>query len=476
MATIKNFEEYLNEASLRGNPGIPGESEDGGGKYLSDVERRAKEKLDQLKRTHGADIGRFMGVVGESRRLQEPYKKELEKIAKDAILNLYSEILDGVNLDIKFAKKGEIQDTMEQTPEEPQFPELEELKDKGIISAIQMRKIGNNIGQGEAKSVKKALNLPETRDAILGLMGEQDGRKYIELLNKITEIADFFDWSIPMEVQKEMWRANKDGFAGSAKVSWEEKKENPDKEEDLEDFLKNLEKGNIEDAEDDLSDLTGISVIARGHDFAMLLHEAIKGIWQLILANNIPSDEETAEIVVMNTDTLADELEDLRYGPYIAADLREFINSFKESKEMENLKERVAGELMVMEPAKFLELFRNILNGFVLGDAKALDIAKRETQKIIDSIKDELSKYDLAQAGIETYAEEPEEVEMGDEVKDDNYYSNLSKREIEKEIDAALDAGDFEKVKMLSKFINESLRVKIAKKLYPDQGYPIFDL
>jgi ribosomal protein S18 len=143
---------------------------------------------------------------------------------------------------------------------------------------------------------------------------------------------------------------------------------------------------------------------------------------------------------------------------------------------MENLKERVAGELMVMEPAKFLELFRNILNGFVLGDAKALDIAKRETQKIIDSIKDELSKYDLAQAGIETYAEEPEEVEMGDEVKDDNYYSNLSKREIEKEIDAALDAGDFEKVKMLSKFINESLRVKIAKKLYPDQGYPIFDL
>jgi hypothetical protein len=476
MATIKNFEEYLNEASLRGNPGIPGESEDGGGKYLSDVERRAKEKLDQLKRTHGADICRFMGMVGESRRLQEPYKKELEQIAKDAILNLYSEILDGVNLDIKFAKKGEIQDTMEQTPEEPQFPELEELKDKGIISAIQMRKIGNNIGQGEAKSVKKALNLPETRDAILGLMGEQDGRKYIELLNKITEIADFFDWSIPMEVQKEMWRANKDGFAGSAKVSWEEKKENPDKEEDLEDFLKNLEKGNIEDAEDDLSDLTGISVIARGHDFAMLLHEAIKGIWQLILANNIPSDEETAEIVVMNTDTLADELEDLRYGPYIAADLREFINSFKESKEIENLKERVAGELMVMEPAKFLDLFRNILNGFVLGDAKALDIAKRETQKIIDSIKDELSKYDLAQAGIETYAEEPEEVEMGDEVKDDNYYSNLSKREIEKEIDAALDAGDFEKVKMLSKFINESLRVKIAKKLYPDQGYPIFDL
>lgn len=476
MIPIKNFAEYLNEASLQGNPGIPGESGDGEKKYLLDVERRAEERLNQLKRTYGAEIGRFMGMVGESRRLQQPYKKELEAIAKNAILGLYSEILDGVNLDIKFAKKGEIQNTMEETPEEPQSPELEELKDKGIISAIQMRKIGNNIGQGEAKSVKKALNLPETRDAILSLMGQQDGKKYIELLNKITEIADFFDWSIPMEVQKEMWKANKDGFAGSAKVSWDEKKENPDKEKDLEDFLKSLESGNIEDAEDDLSDLTGVSVIARGHDFAMLLHETIKGIWQLILANNIPSDEGSAEIVVMNTDTLADELEDLRYGPYIAADLREFINTFKESSEIENLKERVAGELMVMDPAKFLDLFRNILNGFVMGDAMALDIAKKETQKIIDSIKNELSKYDLTQAGIETYSEEPEEVEMGAEVKDDNYYANLSKREIEKEIDAALDAGDFEKVKMLSKFVNESVKIKISKRLNPNQGYPIFDL
>ena len=273
-----------------------------------------------------------------------------------------------------------------------------------------------------------------------------------------------------------MWKANKDGFAGSAEVSWDEKKEDSDKEKELEDFLKSLENGDMEEAESDLSNLTGVSVIARGSDFAMLLHEAIKGIWQLILANNIPSDEETAETVIMNTDTLLDELEDLRYGPYIAADLREFINSFKESREIENLKERVAGELMIMEPAKFLELFRNILNGFVMGDAKSLDIAKKETQAIIDSIKDELNKYDLSKAGIETYSDEPEEVETEDEVKDDNYYANLSKRELEKEIDAALDAGDFEKVKMLSKFVNESVKIKISKRLNPDQGYPIFDL
>jgi hypothetical protein len=164
---IKNFDQYLDEASLRGNVGIPGESGEGGEKYLSRVERLAKEKLEQLKRTHGADIPRFMRLVAESRELQEPYKKELEKIAKNSILSLYSDILSETSLDIKFAKRGEIQNMMEETPEEPESPQLEELKDKGIISAIQMRKIGNNLGQGEAKSVKKALNLPETRDAIL---------------------------------------------------------------------------------------------------------------------------------------------------------------------------------------------------------------------------------------------------------------------------------------------------------------------
>jgi hypothetical protein len=339
-----------------------------------------------------------------------------------------------------------------------------------------MRKIGNSIGQGEAKSVKKALNLPETRDAILALMGQEEGAKYIDLLNKITEIASFFDWKIPVEVQKRMWKENKDNFAGSVKVSWDkdEEKEN-DPAKNMEDFIKSLEKGEIDDTEEDLSNLTDVSVIARGHDFAMLLHEAIKGIWQLILANNIPADEEEATIVVMNTDTLADELEDLRYGPYIAADLRDFINTFKEVDEIQNLKERVAGEMMVMKPAsKFLELFKNILNGYVLGDKIALDIATKEVQTIIDKIKGELNTYDLEQAGV-TSNDTPEDTTSVEETPDVDP-SKLSKREIEKMIDDALDAGDFETVKRLSSYLNESMKIKVSRKMNPDQGYPDFKI
>ncbi len=479
MAQIKSFSNYLEEASLQGNVGIPGESGEGGKKYLSDVERRAREKMGQAQRELGGDINRFMQLVREANAIQQPYKKELEKIAKESILLLYGDILDGVDLDVKFAKEGEIPKIMSETPEEPEMDSLEELKDKGIISAIQMRKIGNNIGQGEAKTSKKALNLPETRDAVINLMGKEKGEKYISLLNKIADIANFYDWAIPIEVQKEMWQRDKSGFSGSAKVEWNSKDKGESKE-NLEDFIKSIESGSGDpgEIEDNLENLTGIKVIARGTDLGMLFHESIKGIWQLILANNIPSDEEASETIVMNTDTLADELEDLRYGPYIAEDLRDFINTFKESKTIENLKERVAGEMMIMNPDDFLEFFRHILNGYVLKDENSLKIATEGMQEIIDRISEELKNYDLKVAGIDT-GEEPEydDEEMGKTVEEpaEEDYSKMTKKQIQELIDKYLEGGEFGKIDELLPYLNEAQKNRVARAKYPNQGYPNLD-
>lgn len=478
MAQIKKFNNYLDEASLKGNVGIPGESGEGGKKYLSDVEKRAREKMGQTQRELGGDINRFMQLVREANSIQRPYKEELEKIAKESILLLYGDILDGVNLDVKFAKEGEIPKIMSETPEEPEMEALEELKDKGIINAIQMRKIGNNIGQGEAKTVKKALNLPETRDAVIGLMGQETGEKYISLLNKIADIANFYDWAIPMEVQKEMWQRDKSGFSGSAKVEWDSK-DSDDSKENLEDFLKSLETGSGDpsDVEDNLENLTGIKIIARGTDLGMLFHESIKGIWQLILANNIPSDPEAAETVVMNTDTLADELEDLRYGPYIAADLRDFINTFPESKTIDNLKERVAGVMMTMTPEDFLEFFRHILNGYVLDNEASLKIAKEKMQEVIDGIVEELKNYDLKVAGIDVEAgEELEEPEGETSDKPEEMdYSKMSKKQLQELVDKYLEGGEFGKIDEIIPYLNESQKMRVAKAKYPDHGYPNLD-
>ena len=179
-------------------------------KLLSMMERNA-----ELVRRHGGDIPRFMSFVSQARQIQSGKEKELEKLAEKAIRSMYGSILDEVELKIRFPKPGAIKDMMEKVQPEPmEMPQLKQLEDAGIISEIHKRKIANNITQGEAKNTKLMLNLPEVVDGLEEIMGRENGRKYVDLLNKITEIAGFFDWNIPMEVQKEMWARDKSGFSG----------------------------------------------------------------------------------------------------------------------------------------------------------------------------------------------------------------------------------------------------------------------
>ena len=301
---LKSFTQLVDEASLKDNPGIPGE---GGseGDYLSKVEGRAKERLDALKRKHGADIPGFMSLVSRARQIQSGKEKELEKLAEDAIRSYYGSILEDVTLNIKFPKEGQIKKSMENVPSEPpEMPQLKELKDSNIISEIQKRKIANNITQGEAKNTKLCLNLPEVRDGLTRILGQEKGTEYKELLNKITEIAGFFDWQIPMEVQLEMWTRDKSGFSGSVSVEWVS-----DKEENTEDLaqkvLGDLENDTeVPEEAEEIFEQTAPTINALGTDFAMLLHETIKGIYELIASVAIPDDEETAETVIMKRQRL----------------------------------------------------------------------------------------------------------------------------------------------------------------------------
>lgn len=458
---VKSYQELLDEATLKNNPGIPGSGDDSDDSedYLAKIETRARERLEALSRRHGQDIPRFMSLVAKARSIQAGHEKELEKLAEESIRSLYGSILDGVNLDIKFPKPGEIEKSMEKVkPEPPEMPQLELLQDEKIISEIQKRKIANNITQGEAKNTKLCLNLAEVRDGLIRILGREQGMEYKELLNKITDIAGFFDWQIPMEVQLEMWKANKSGFSGSVRVEWESE-ENGDSEELAQDILKDLEKDPELPTEEtiELFAETGPTIHALGTDFAMLLHETVKGIYELIAAAAIPEDPEEAETIIMNTDTLADEIEDLRYGPEIAGDLRDFVNSFPESSDIENLREHFFGKMMGLEAGEFLNFMYMILNQ----DPKARKMA----QDLINEIKEELNRYELGQAGIDSGEEEiemPSRAPKAEEVID---YSELSKREIEKLIDDALDKGDYEKVKVLSQYLKESKRMEVFERL-----------
>lgn len=454
---VKGFARYVYEASLEGNPGIPGEGEgDDAPSHLRNIETRGRQMQRDTQTRYGARINQFMSLVQEVKRLQAGKEREMEQLAEDAIREMYGSILDGVKLDIKFPEEEEMKDEMEEV--EMEAPEMEEIEDEETIREIHKRKITNNITQGEAKNTKLILNMPFIADGLKRILGDEDGAKMVSLLTDITNIASFFDWAIPIEAQKGMW-ASKDGFAGTVSVDWEES-EDDKAQKTAEDILKDIESGgDILDNSDELEEMfkeTTPVIKARGLDFAMLIHETVKGIYQLIASIGIPEDEGMANTVIMNTDNLAGELEDLRYGPYIASDIHEFIMSFPEANDVDNLKEHFYGKIIALPAAEFLELIRLIL----MED----NSARRMAQEYIDEIVQEIRDFEVD--GIANTYDDDEygEAEVDDRgavspspLMGDETYAAMSNREIQTLIDDALDAGDMDEVRRLAGYLKESL-------------------
>ena len=459
---INKFEDYekLNEASLMGNPGLPGEPNEGGGKgsYLSGLDARLQQKLEDLQRTHGRDIMSLMQFVMESRKIQRGHEADLEKLAEDTIMDEYSEILEAIKLDIKFDTGGKIPKMMEDVPAKSCCEEqLKELEDSNIISEIHRRKIAKNILQGESVNTKKILNSEISRTGLIRILGRANGERYRDLLNKITDIAHHYFWVIPHDVQLAMWERDKSRMTGSCKVEWT----TPENEEEAEEQAQGIADQLIEDPELPVDDITELfddidaTIHALGTDYAMLIHETVKGIYQLIMSVAIPQDEETAQAVIDNTDTLEDEIEDLKYGPEIAADIRDYIGEFPEAGRISNLRARVYGKMMLMEANEMLELILQIL--------EVNPAAKKKVQEIIDEIDEELKAY---QSGEYANTEDEPDSSTSAHYSNDTDYKNMSKKDLQALVDQALDSGDMEKFKELSSHLTESMKIKAFSK-YP---------
>jgi len=488
---IKTFEQYLNEASLRGNIGIPGEG-DGSGSYRRETETYSKEQVRDTERRYGPKMGQLPMLASRAKSLQSGHEKDLEKLAEKAIRILYGRIIEDVTLDIKFPEANEIPEMMKdvpaKSPEKPQIPQIEELKDKNIIAEIQKRKIINNITQGEAVNSKKALNLPEVIDGMKRIMGEEKAKEYIKTLNEITDIAQAFYWIIPAEVQEMMWKNDKSGMSGSVGVEWEDKEESDeDLAQKILDQLK--EDGDLPKEAEDLFYETQPTIHARGMDFAMLVHESVKGFYELIAAIAIPQEEEVAGIVLMNTDTLADEIEDLRYGPKIASDIRDYFNTFPEIRndEVANLREHVLGRMYTIEAPEFLDIIASILNKD--------DRYRRTIEGIIKDVIQEIKDFELEGAlgdyGIDSddnYNPQANTSSKGVDYSDLPKgelesllkridYSTLTKEELKQLLDAAVKYEYYEEARSIHTYIKDTLKEsefadEVWKKIHERGGYP----
>jgi hypothetical protein len=337
---IFDFKSFVNEVSLEGNKGIPGEGGDNSSSWLRKINTEKGARMAEFERENRQDINQFMQFVGQSQQIQRGHEEELSKLAEDSFRALFKSLLDDVVLDFKVGNGS--REIVQETPEEQSNSniemKIENIDDERIISEIERRKILRSIQQGKGLTSKAILNLPIFKNGITEIIGAR-ADEYIRLLNKISSIMQFNDWRFSEQMIKSMLKG---GTAGACKIEFEEKeafgeKESETKQKSAEDLLDEIANGgDLEESEAaaDLIEGTGAKIIARGVDMSVLIHEAIKGIYMLPVQLSLEHlSEDEAELVISNTDTLLDEAQEFKYGPEMQRSFYKAIISNPEVKE-----------------------------------------------------------------------------------------------------------------------------------------------
>jgi len=448
-----------------------------------------------------------------------------EDVIRDMFGELLDSSIKPIELDIKLVPMGEVTSEIEDITEVPQQPEEPEDEDENqeedkkeedkeeedkeedkeeigtdLISAIDKKKILNMITQAAGKSTKDVIRASDIVDSGLQNIFGNNWRRILDCWIRISDLADKMDWVIPIDRKSDMMRNATQGMAGACQVKWESFTGN------YYDLKLLLEK-----------EATKIVIHSVGVDFPMLIHETIKGIYLFLQSGAIKKDKKTAEIVKKATSSFMDEAQDFRYGPPALQMLLLFVNMFPESNQYKKLDAKVFTMLAVdkqraIEEVKlakvehkqylekkadvaltddeFLETMKSIFSVFDLQAGQYVinqekfnkSLAKVEIKKIIDYIvediedyKRELEEWEREEKEREEYQKysqhtddefetgQPEVEEPKEEAEEEYDYSKLPQKRLHELVNDALERGDIEEVKKISKFLKEGAQIYLRE-------------
>jgi hypothetical protein len=494
---MKNFSQFIKEeVSIKGNKGLPEEK-------LRDIERKGAEKIRGEQ--PGGLIGQIRGLMGESGRFITGNQKKLEKLAEEVLRDTYPLILKNVDLDLQLVTDGgKVADFMKKEEKEKEEELKEEEKDKkqaeeeekeeeqeeeqeesgeqeqqqeldkdALKLALDKRKFANNIIQGEAKNTKFILHQDITKDGLTEIYGDR-APEAIRVWNEISKIADKLDWIIPIEHKAQMMERQPEGMAGATSARFKKKAISKKKKKEQEDLIKEIKQA-IEEGKDikneemqkKISEVLGYlnpTVKVRAVDFPMLLHEAVKGVYELIADVGMNRDERMAKEVHRQTSTFLDEAEDFRYGPYLAQDLNDFVMKNPDAQKYPNIKEYVFGKLIdsdrwsddeCLENLKniFLESprGRKLLDDLITETIEELDNYERQMSEWKDSKRDNRQMTDEEESDIDKLVKQTLYGEGEEEPVSKKSYDDMTISEIQDEIEKAVEEENYELAGELTK-------------------------
>ncbi len=424
MKNISKFDNFLFEATIRGNTGFPGETHDnnksqdiyntpgGEGNFIDAILTANREEAQRMRAEIPQDISNLMGNAMEAQRMQRGHEQELSDLAVEVIRQVYGTFIDDIILDLKIVTRPDqsLRDKMEKC-KNCQLPDLVDLEDQEIIDEINRRKIIRTVQQGKGLNVKEIINLPMVSRKLKEILGEREGEQYRILANKIAAGAHYYDLTLTPAQKSSMFR---DAPPGACDIKIEKPEEYKPEDTKPEDILNDIQKdGEINPDVEKALEGSINTVIARALDFGLLIHESVKGIYKLITQTLLMQVGETlgleaADIVKANTETMMDEVEEQAIGKKLQKIIGIVINTNSRAESIlsqlnsgedyegsaafiEQLHWLFYGKLAQITPAKrFLELINSVLSQCFNPDGNTLkpisEIGRNMNRKEIDII------------------------------------------------------------------------------------------
>jgi hypothetical protein len=287
-------------------------------------------------------------LVPEIIEAENGYRDHLELLAADIVTKAYP-IIDyaDIKIDAKIVPMGDlnIPEESDEVPVDQTPPEAQQAK----------RRIINGITQGA--SIRGSFAFLLFRD-YLDAFDEKLVAKYNEILKLSFGIYDDEN-AIAMLLAMIAQQQNMPG--GSSEMVYDE---------DEEQFV----------------------IKARAICFPMLVHEIVKGLYEIVGTEGFGADKEKNQAIVNAVDKLSNEPNDLRFGKFIYDAVSDLYNSGNVNDP--RVRELLFTEIYKLPEEEFIEFIENAVNGILTNEQKKWAI---DTMR---DIKDDLKKDDTGLSGL----------------------------------------------------------------------------
>lgn len=286
-------------------------------------------------------------------RIEQPYRKQLEKLAVELVCRELSIPKGAIDFDAKIVGVQEIDNSkFNRKKDEETKPESSKQNEEILDLERKKRRLVNSMIQGAAKKGHYMYHLVEGE---LKEITKTD--ELIHAYNIMMSVNDTYYWQVDDNTMESI--VSNSNAVGTSEVDFPE------------DY----------DEDDDANP----KIIARGINFPVLVHELVKGVIELYSYHGQNENKELASQVIELEDRLHKELWDLRYGPALWDMYREQLpNEVLIDDDKLELQNYLLVDVFKLEPTEFISLIEDIIYGR----------ANKKLTKMVNDIKIRLASQD----------------------------------------------------------------------------------